>query len=157
MSVLVKLIYRAWLSYRSSLLNPIRQQRTQRIHTWSMLPGSLGTMLPSGKAELPGSHQHLGSPAEPIPGSPVRARPNRLVLDTGCDWSVVTLGWKVLNEYNEFFCCQGGFAKGEEVHCRLVDANTCLRLSVTISRPTCRHSNDNNIINNNSNAWLVGC
>jgi hypothetical protein len=56
--------------------------------------------------------------------SPVRARPTRSILDTGCDWSVVALGWKVLREYDELFCCQGAFSEGDEVHCRLVDATT---------------------------------
>jgi hypothetical protein len=67
--------------------------------------------------------------------SPVRARPTRSILDTGCDWSVVALGWKVLREHDELFCCQGAFAEGDEVHCRLVDAITVFTFPPSSSQP----------------------
>ena len=51
-------------------------------------------------------------------------RPTRTLLDTGCDWSIVAVNWKVVHEYDELFRCKGAFSDGDEVPCRLVDAVT---------------------------------
>lgn len=48
------------------------------------------------------------------------------ILDTGCDWSVVALGWHVLHEHDELFQCQGAFFVGEDISCQLVDVVTIL-------------------------------
>jgi hypothetical protein len=51
-------------------------------------------------------------------------RPTRTLRDTGCDWSVVAVNWKVVHEYDVLFRCRGAFSDGDEVPCRLVDAVT---------------------------------
>lgn len=42
-------------------------------------------------------------------------RPTRTLLDTGCDWSIVAVNWKVIHEYDEIFRCRGAFSDGDEV------------------------------------------
>jgi hypothetical protein len=47
----------------------------------------------------------------------------------------LAVGWKVLHEHDELFCCVGAFFDGEEVPCRLVDATTIFTFPPGSSQP----------------------
>ena len=61
------------------------------------------------------------------------------ILDSGCDWSVIALGWHILHDYNELFSCQGAFFTENEASCRLVDAASVFYFPGTAIPPILVH------------------